>query len=32
LCSRCNQALGLIDESLERVENIRAYLIGHGKC
>lgn len=26
LCSRCNQAIGLIDESLDRLESIRKYL------
>ena len=29
LCSRCNQAIGLIDESIERVEKIKTYLKEH---
>lgn len=29
LCSRCNQAIGLIDESVERVEKIKQYLREH---
>ena len=29
LCSRCNQAIGLIDESIERVDKIKQYLQKH---
>lgn len=29
LCSKCNQAIGLIDESVERAEKIKQYLRGH---
>lgn len=29
LCSRCNQAIGLIDESIDRAEKIKNYLTEH---
>lgn len=29
LCSRCNQAIGLVDESLEILESMKRYLIEH---
>ena len=29
LCSRCNQSIGLIDESIERLERIKQYLQRH---
>jgi hypothetical protein len=32
LCSKCNQAIGLVNESLETLEKIKQYLMRHGKC
>jgi hypothetical protein len=32
LCSRCNQAIGLLDENVQRLDKVKSYLIEHGKC